>query len=125
MFWLFILLVVIQCSYAVYFFVRIGSLAATPSVLIKERQPVSIIICAKNEAANLKKNLPAILSQEYDDEAGKPLFEAIVVNDDSTDDTAQVLQELELQYDNLWDVVIAKDTERNLQGKKFALSKGL
>ncbi|MCW3123098.1 MAG: hypothetical protein JWQ38_2590 [Flavipsychrobacter sp.] len=88
-------------------------------------QPVSIIICAKNEAEHLKKNLPGILLQQYHNEAGKPMYEVIVVNDASDDHTAQVLQDLELEYDHLWDIIIAKDAKRELQGKKFALSKGL
>ncbi len=107
-----------------YIFIRILRIPAGKHLPLKERRPVSIIICAKNEAHNLKKNLPAVLSQKYNDESGKPLFEVIVVNDDSIDDTAQVLQELEQQHDNLWDVV-SRDAERNLQGKKFAISKGL
>jgi len=28
-------------------------------------QPVSIVICAKNESDNLKKNLPFVLNQDY------------------------------------------------------------
>jgi len=94
-------------------------------VPIEERQPVSIIICAKNEATNLKKNLPAILKQRYNNEAGLPLYEVIVVNDASTDDTEQVLSALELQYDHLWDIVIPQGITRDLQGKKFALNKGI
>ena len=41
--------------------------------------PVSVIICAKDEAENLKKNLSKILAQKY------PEFEVIVVNDGSID----------------------------------------
>jgi glycosyltransferase involved in cell wall biosynthesis len=121
LYWIFILAIVGQWWYAFYFFRRIYSLRGYKE---KEQEAaysqVSIIICAKNEGTNLRKNLPAILSQKY---SGG--YEVIVVNDASTDDTAKVLQELELQYDNLWDVVIGIDAERNMQGKKFALSKGV
>ena len=92
---------------------------------LAQRRPVSIIICAKNEADNLKKNLPSILSQRYTNEAGLPLYEVIVVNDASDDNTVQVLMELEQRYDHLWDISIAKNAERDLPGKKYALSKGL
>jgi glycosyltransferase involved in cell wall biosynthesis len=125
LFWLFIVAAVIQCIYALYFFVRIFSLPTVNVLPVVNRQPVSIIICAKNEAANLKKNLPAILSQRYHNEAGKAMYEVIVVNDASIDDTAAVLQGVEQRYDNLWDVVITDDEERGLQGKKYALSKGI
>ncbi len=124
LFWIFILSVIIQCGYAIYFFIRIFSLPGKEPAIIN-KQPVSIIICAKNEAQNLKQNLPAILAQRYTNEAGKPLFEVIVVNDASNDDTEQALKALEMQYDNLWDVAISPTTERTLKGKKFALSKGI
>lgn len=132
---LFVVAAAIQCAYAIYFFSRIvfassarGGGVQFPSGaqnLPDNRQPVTIIICAKNEARNLQQNLPAVLAQRYTNAAGKPLFEVIVVNDASTDDTAAVLQALEQQYDNLWDIAISPDAERTLQGKKFALSKGL
>ena len=96
---------------------------------VKDRQPVSIIICAKNEAANLKENLPSILSQRYsngsDSGGDGALYEVIVVNDASDDNTARVLMEMEQWYGNLWDVVILPDAKRALQGKKHALSKGV
>ncbi len=122
---LFYFFAAIQCIYALYFFIRVLWLPAGKRLPVKQRCGVSIIICAKNEAENLKKNLPSVLSQKYEDDGGKPLYEVIVVNDASDDDTAQVLAELEKQFDNLWDVIIAPDAVRDLQGKKFALSKGL
>ncbi len=48
--------------------------------------PVSVVICAKNEAENLEKNLKVVLIQNY------PKFEVIVVNDQSTDATAKVVE---------------------------------
>ena len=126
LFYLFLFAAVIQVGYALLLFIRVFSLpaAATP-VSVQERLPVSIIICAKNEAANLRKNLPLILAQRYSNDAGIPLYEVIVVNDASTDDTEEVLKELEQHYDNLWDVIIPSDAVRNMPGKKFALSKGI
>jgi len=122
---LFIACIVLQCFYASYFFVRIFHFP-TPAVKNKTAEtPVSIIICAKNEARNLEKNLPAILSQIYANAAGKTMYEVIVVNDASTDDTATVLQQLEQRYNNLWSVHITAETPRDLKGKKFALSKGV
>jgi len=125
---LFLIAALIQCGYALYFFARIISRAQTPNSqfpIPNSPKPVTIIICAKNEAQNLKRNLPLILAQRYTNEAGKPLYEVIVVNDASDDDTAAVLQQLEQQYDHLWDVVISPNEERMFKGKKFALSKGL
>ncbi len=85
----------------------------------KAPEPVSVIICAKNEAENLQDHLPYILQQSYDD------YEVIVVNDASTDDTAKVLNEFKKKYAHLRILTISKDTERNMKGKKYALSKGI
>jgi glycosyltransferase involved in cell wall biosynthesis len=83
------------------------------------------VICAKDEAANLKKNLPAILGQRYTNEAGLPLFEVVVVNDASTDETADVIREFQQEYSNLKYVEVPADAVRSLKGKKFALSFGV
>lgn len=125
LFWLFIIAAVIQCGYALYFFLRIFLLHTGKVLPWVNPQPVSVIICAKNEAANLTRNLPTVLSQKYSNKAGKAMYEVIVVNDASTDDTAIVLHELKQRYDHLWDVIIAENEERSLQGKKYALSKGV
>ena len=41
----------------------------------EELEPVSVVICAKNERDNLLNFLPEFLAQDY------PIFEVIVVND--------------------------------------------
>ena len=46
-----------------------------------KKEAVSVIICARNEAENLKIYLPSMLEQEYPD------YELIVVNDCSEDDS--------------------------------------
>ena len=61
----------------------------------RSQQAVSVVICARNEAANLRQNLPTILEQDY------PNFEVLVVNDASTDDSLDVLNELSKQYAHL------------------------
>lgn len=81
--------------------------------------PVSVLICARNEAANLEQFLPAVLSQDYPD------YEVVVVNDASEDATATVLGHLARQYPVLRIVTIAPDAARFLPGKKLALHYGL
>ncbi len=85
---------------------------------INASQPISIIICARNEAANLQKNLPAIFAQEYDD------FEVIVVNDRSWDDTKEVLREFSKEHANLKTVTVGEGA-RFFAGKKFAATMGI
>jgi cellulose synthase/poly-beta-1,6-N-acetylglucosamine synthase-like glycosyltransferase len=118
--------ITIQLAYVLCVFAGIFSIkSSSQPVNQSTSQPVSTIICAKNEATNLRQNLPSILAQRYMNESGKPMYEVIVVNDASVDDTERVLYELLKQYDNLRVVTIAADTDRNLPGKKYALSKGV
>lgn len=80
--------------------------------------PVSIVICARDEAENLRKNLPAILSQDYPD------YEVIVVNDCSQDETEEVLLELKAKYKNLRTTIIKED-QKFRHGKKLAVTIGI
>ena len=50
---------------------------------------VSVIICTRNEAANLSRNLPHVLAQSYEP------FEVIVVDHNSSDETQQELQRIQ------------------------------
>ncbi len=80
--------------------------------------PVSVIICARNEASNLKKNLPFIFNQKNID------FEVIVVNDCSLDNSDEVLREFQQLYPNL-KVVVKQEHPRFKTGKKFAATLGI
>ena len=80
--------------------------------------PVSIIICAKNEVARLRKYLSAILEQAYPD------FEVIVVNDCSWDETGEYLDSIAPQYQHL-KIVTLVEQEKYRHGKKFALTLGI
>ncbi len=79
---------------------------------------VSVIVYAQNDAENLVKYLPKILNQAY------PEFEVIVVNDDSTDDSKDILSVLETQYKNLYHTYVPEGS-RNLSHKKLALTLGI
>ena len=87
-----------------------GNLGDTP--------PVSVIICARNEARNLSKNLVHVLEQDY------PEFQVVVVNDCSWDESEQVLDALEQKYPRL-KVVTIEFQEKYIHGKKFALTLGI
>ncbi len=58
--------------------------------------PVSVIIAARNEEANLHKLLPALFHQKYTAD-----FEIVVVNDRSTDGTAALLKSYSAKYPQL------------------------
>ena len=122
----FIVWATVQCGYALYFFARIFSLKQIlPTGSEPGDEKVSIIICARNEAANLEKNLPLILTQQYFNSSGEPCYEVIVVDDCSTDTTPEVLQRLKEQYTHLRSITISALDTRTLKGKKHALSIGV
>ena len=89
-----------------------GGTAASASNL----PPISIIICARNEAANLAQNLPFVLEQDYPD------FEILVVDDASTDGTAAVLEGFSKKNARFRTVFIS---EKKSPGKKAALAEGI
>jgi len=79
---------------------------------------VSVVICARNEAVNLRHLLPHVLHQDY------PRFEVVVVNDSSTDDSELVLMDMAAEYSQLRYTSIPAD-EKHGRGKKLALTIGL
>ena len=84
----------------------------------RELPPLSVILCARNEADNLRKVLPAILEQDY------PQFEVIVINDASTDETEDVLGFMEEKYPHLYHS-FTPDSARYISHKKLALTLGI
>ena len=84
----------------------------------RELPPLSVVICARNESENLRRNLPAILKQDYPD------FEVIVINDGSTDESEDLLSELEEEYPNLYHS-FTPDSARYISRKKLALPLGI
>jgi biofilm PGA synthesis N-glycosyltransferase PgaC len=83
-----------------------------------KRSPVSVIICARDEEANLRANLPLILEQDY------PEYEVIVVNDTSADGTEELLHKLQRQYSHLRSTFI-RESNHMRAGKKLALTVGI
>ncbi|TWO34308.1 glycosyltransferase [Seonamhaeicola sediminis] len=79
---------------------------------------VSVIVCAKNEAKNLKTFLPSIISQEYPD------FEIVLINDASTDNTLKVMEAFKKEYNNI-KIVDVKNVEAFWGNKKYALTLGI
>ncbi len=114
---IFIVAASIQIIYYLFFYLRISLIKRKPVPHISE-EPVSIIICAKDEEENLRKFLPRILEQKY------PNYEVIVVNDCSEDDSEFVLNDFLTKYPHLHVTTIKKD-ERFSHGKKLAIAIGI
>ena len=113
-FWILGFTLLLQIYVYLFVFRRLAAFK-TDHTVENKLQPVSVIICAKNEEMNLRENLPVILEQDY------PQFEVIVVNDQSEDMTGEALEELAAQYPNLKVITIAPHINE-FAGKKFALT---
>ncbi len=79
---------------------------------------VSVIICAKSEADNLKRYLPSILEQDYPD------FEVVLINDASSDDSLEIMETFAEQYSNI-KIVNVRNIEAFWGNKKYALTLGI
>lgn len=80
--------------------------------------PLSVVICARNEAENLSNHLPEILNLDYPD------YEVVVVNDCSYDSTKEILEEMEKKYSNLRITSLNEDNVYQ-HDKKFAVTIGI
>ena len=88
---------------------------------IRSRKPVeqklpfiSVLIPARNEEFNIRRCVESLLNQDY------PSYEILVIDDNSTDKTGEILKELEEAHDN---VRIYKGTKlaEGWYGKPWAL----
>jgi glycosyltransferase involved in cell wall biosynthesis len=101
-----------------FFFIRF-SFYKEKSKDISRTHAVSVIICARDEAANLVQNLPGSLVQDY-----KTTHEVIVVNDNSYDESKYILEEFKKSYRQL-NVIELTQEAKMIPGKKFPLSIGI
>ncbi len=115
---LFCLVTIIQVFYYLYFFTRL-SFYKKKERNISQTHPVSVIICARDEAANLALNLPGALVQEY-----STSHEVIVVDDNSFDESKYIIEEFKKTFKQLQYVELMQEA-RFIPGKKFPLSVGI
>jgi glycosyltransferase involved in cell wall biosynthesis len=116
LFCLFIVVVVIQFLYYVVFFGKFSF--AKKQTLTPKRIPISVIVCAKNEAENVKQFVPILAEQDYPD------FEIVLIDDASSDETLDLFEVFEKQYSNIKLVKVANN-EAFWGNKKFALTLGI
>lgn len=117
-FYAFCAVVTIQILYYLYFFTRLAFYKPKTKTVSVEH-PLSVIVCARDEAGNLANHLPGILVQDY-----KTTHEIIVVNDNSTDDSKYLLDEFRKSFKNLNPIELSQEAKL-IEGKKFPLSMGI
>lgn len=116
--WLLLASVLVQLLYAAYYFLPFARRPAEPAPA-EPLEPVSVLVCAHNEAENLRRLLPLLLTQDYP--AG---FELLLIDDRSDDDTFLVMQQLTQYYPHVRLVTVSA-TPAGLSPKKYALTLGI
>ena len=114
--YIFATVVFVNCMY--YFLFSKFSFSQTKETKIHKQLPVSLLVCAKNEAENLKTHIPFWLEQEYPD------FEIILINDASFDETLEVMESF-AEKNSTIKIVDVENNEAFWGSKKYALTLGI
>jgi glycosyltransferase involved in cell wall biosynthesis len=114
----FCVIAVVQLFYYGWFFRRLAFYSPLPKEH-SQQHPVSVIICARDEAARLVTHLPGSLVQSYPSS-----HEVIVVNHNSQDDTRFLLDEFKKTFKGLH-IVNLEHEAIGIPGKKYPLSMGI
>ena len=112
----FIAIVVVQFIYYIGVFGQFTF--ANKQDITPKKVPVSVIVCAKNEAENVKKFFPLLVNQNYSD------YEIVLIDDASSDETLDVFEAYEKEYSNV-KLVKVENNEAFWASKKFALTLGI
>lgn len=111
-----LLSIVAACYAALRVILTVGLLRRSPR---SDQQPfVSIVVAARDEVDSLRRLLPALLAQDY------PRYEVIIVDDRSTDATAQLLTEWQQRESRLIAVRVDALPEGR-SPKMYALEQGI
>src|SRR5688500_16800539 len=104
-FYAFVLITLIQLFYYIYFFSRLAFFK--PALKAKSQQhPVSVVVCARDEAENLARNLPGVLVQWY-----PTTHQVIVVNHNSQDETTFLLEGLQKTFKHLHTINLTQEAK--------------
>lgn len=118
LFYLFCAVTVIQLTYYLFLFRKVSFFKPKPKEK-SQQHPVSVIVCARDEAANLARNLPGVLVQNY-----TSTREILVVNHNSQDETKYLLDEFKKTFKDLRIVNLSQEA-KGIPGKKYPLSIGI
>jgi glycosyltransferase involved in cell wall biosynthesis len=106
----------IQLYYYLFIFRKAG-LKPRKGITEHVEEPVSIIICVKDDGDNLSKILPLLLEQNY------PEYEVVVVDANSSDDSEEILKLAATRYPHLQ--VRSLVANNSVYGKSIVLGVGI
>jgi glycosyltransferase involved in cell wall biosynthesis len=115
---LFVLFIIIALINILFYIGYFSFASAASKPIIPGKVPISVIVCAKNEAENLRRFIPVILQQRYFE------FEVVLINDASSDDTLEVMENFQLK-DPRVKIVNVQNNEAFWGKKKYALTLGI
>ena len=115
-FYFFIAIIAIQFFYYIIIFGKFAFYKSKKQT--SQNFPISVIVCAKNEAENVKKFLPLLMNQDYSN------FEVVLIDDASSDETLEIFEEFDKIYKNI-KLVKVENNEAFWGNKKFALTMGI
>ena len=98
-------------------FARLASFSDPGALRAGDMPGASVVVCARNEAENLRRHLPALLAQEYPGD-----WEVVIVDDASDDDTPAILRHFQEKHARLR---VIRIREKVFPGKKHALAQGV
>ncbi|MCB9033940.1 MAG: glycosyltransferase [Chitinophagales bacterium] len=110
----YIAVIIIQLLFYIFFLFKFNQ----KNQIKNNDLPITIVVCCKNEAQNLKRLIPIIMQQDY------PNFELLLVDDGSTDSTVDVIIHYKKEYKNI-NYLFVDEKDKIGVGKKFALQQGV
>jgi len=116
---IFILTIAILHLLVILFFIT-GLFRKSRSDKNSEKPFVSVVIAARNEAENIKDCLSSILEQSYSND----LFEIVVVNDRSSDNTGELARKMDTDGKRII-VIDVESVPTGIHPKKHGLSLGV
>ncbi|MEO8583895.1 MAG: glycosyltransferase, partial [Flavitalea sp.] len=118
LFYLLCFVTLVQLTFHWFFFRRVSFFKSKDKEK-SQQHPVSVVVCARDEAANLARNLPGVLVQDY-----SSTHQVIVVNHNSQDETRFLLDEFKKTFKDLH-IVNLEQEAKGIPGKKYPLSIGI
>ena len=116
--WMLMIINVILSIGGFIYYMKVGK--TDGRVHLKEYPMVSILVPAHNESLVITRTVRALLNFNYP----KDRFEVIVINDNSSDDTAEKLEEIQREMPESHLIVISTGKEVGGTGKSNALNIG-